>query len=905
MEEDKNTSARHDAFHTMAVKQALERLHSDREGLSSETASERLAATGPNRLSEPSPEPLLKRFFKHFHDMLIYVLLVSAVITALLKHWIDTGVILGVVLINAVIGFIQEGKAEQALAGIRKMLSPKARVRRDGTWQELAADQLVPGDVVRLRSGDRVPADLRLFETINLRIEESALTGESEPSEKQVEPVDDHAGIGDRSCMAYSGTLVAGGRGVGVVTATGGATEIGRITDMIADVEKLTTPLTRQMNRFGTVLSGAIVALALVLMLVGRLLHGFELTDLLFAAIGFAVAAIPEGLPAVLTITLALGVQRMAKHQAITRKLNAIETLGAVTVICSDKTGTLTKNEMTVREVVTAASAYEVTGTGYAPDGTIEVDDEQVSLSVRTDLQPLVTAMAVCNDSELIEEDGQWRVLGEPTEGALHALAGKAGFADEGYRRVDVIPFESENKFMATLNRFPDESLQILVKGASDRLLDRSRQQLSAEGTTEPLDRSFWEEQIEELSGQGLRVLAAAGRPAPDSVSDRLTMDDIDQELVFYGLVGIIDPPRPEAIEAIRICRQAGIRVKMITGDHAGTAVAIGREMGLLDGDGRAVEGGELEEASDETMRTLAAEYDIFARTSPEHKLRLVKALQANSEVVAMTGDGVNDAPALKRADVGVAMGIKGTEATKEAADIVLADDNFLSIERAVEEGRTIYDNLRKAILFILPTNGAEGLVILAAVLFGLVLPLTPVQILWVNMVTAVTLALALAFEPTEPGVMDRPPRQADEPILGPLLIWRIAFVSLVIGSATIAVFLLAGRWQMPIEQARTMAVNTLVFGQVFYLFNARFIEQSSLRLTLWFANPVVWLAVGLLLGFQVLFTHAPLMQLWFGSADLTLRDWLITVAIGCGVFLLVEGQKTVSRHFQRRRATA
>jgi len=625
----------------------------------------------------------------------------------------------------------------------------------------------------------------------------------------------------------------------------------------------------------------------LLLMLVGRLLHGFDLADMLFAAIGFAVAAIPEGLPAILTITLALGVQRMAKRRAITRKLNAIETLGAVTVICSDKTGTLTKNEMTVREVVTMASAYQVEGTGYAPDGAIEADGEGVSLSERTDLQPLVTAMTVCNDSELIEEDGRWRVLGEPTEGALIALAGKAGFSLDGYQRIDVIPFESENKFMATLNRFPDDSLQILVKGASDRLLDRCRQQRAADGTAEPLDRSFWEERIEELSNQGMRILAAAGRPAPDSVGDRLTMADIDQDLEFYGVVGIIDPPRSEAIEAIRICRQAGIRVKMITGDHAGTALAIGREMGLLEGDGRAVEGGELEEASDEAMRTLAAEHDIFARTSPEHKLRLVKALQANGEVVAMTGDGVNDAPALKRADVGVAMGIKGTEATKEAADIVLADDNFLSIERAVEEGRTIYDNLRKAILFVLPTNGAEGLVILAAVLFGLVLPLTPVQILWVNMVTAVTLALA-----TEPGVMSRPPRQADEPILGPLLIWRIAFVSLLIGSATIAVFLLARSWQMPIEQARTMAVNTLVFGQVFYLFNARFIEQSSLRLTLWFANPAVWVAVGLLLGFQALFTHAPLMQLWFGSADLAIHHWLLAVAIGCVVFLLVEVQK-------------
>ncbi len=895
MPEGNHLKNRLEHAHSVSAEDALKLLDVTADGLSSEAVQSRIDAVGLNRLAEQPPESLWKRFFKHFHDMLIYVLLAAAVITVLLEHWIDTGVILGVVLINAIISFIQEGKAEEALAGIRKMLSPQARVRRDGRWQEVAADQLVPGDMVRLRSGDRVPADLRLLEAINLRIEESALTGESVPSEKQIDPVDGDAGIGDRSCMAYSGTMVAAGRGVGVVTATGGATEIGRITEMIAGVEKLATPLTRQMNRFGKVLSGVIVGLALLLMVVGRFLHGFDLEELLFAAIGFAVAAIPEGLPAILTITLALGVQRMAKRRAITRKLNAIETLGSVTVICSDKTGTLTKNEMTVREVVTTGAVYSVSGTGYAPDGEIAVDGVSISLDERGDLQPLVAAMAVCNDSELLEEEGHWRVIGEPTEGALQALAGKVGFVGEDYRRVDVIPFESENKFMATLNRFPDDSLQILVKGAPDRLLDRSHRQYSTAGTT-ALDRSFWEERIEELSNQGLRVLAAAGRQAPETARDSLTMADIDQELVFYGLVGIIDPPRPEAVEAIRVCRQAGISVKMITGDHAGTALAIGKEMGLIEGDGRAVEGNELEEASDETLRTLAAEHDIFARTSPEHKLRLVKALQANGEVVAMTGDGVNDAPALKRADVGVAMGIKGTEATKEAADIVLADDNFLSIERAVEEGRTIYDNLRKAILFVLPTNGAEGLVILAAVVFGLVLPLTPVQILWVNMVTAVTLALALAFEPSEPNTMERPPRRADEPILGADLLWRIAFVSLLIGCATIAVFMVAKQSPLSLEQARTMAVNTLVFGQLFYLFNARFLEQSSLRVSSLFTNKVVWLAVGVLLVLQMMFTHAPFMQLWFGSAALAAPQWLVSLAIGFGVFLLVEVQKALSR---------
>jgi magnesium-transporting ATPase (P-type) len=700
----------------------------------------------------------------------------GAVITAALNHWVDTGVILAVVIVNAIIGFIQEGKAEQALAGIRKMLSLHAHAQRDGEWDEIEADDLVPGDLVRLRSGDRVPADIRLIETTNLRIEESALTGESVPAEKTAEPAPAEAGVGDRHGMAFSGTLVAAGRGLGVVTATGPATEIGRINQMITDVETLATPLTRRMNRFGKVLSAVILVMAGLLFLIGWLLHSMGIEDLFFAAIGFAVAAIPEGLPAILTITLALGVQRMARRNAITRRLNAVETLGSVTVICSDKTGTLTRNEMTARHVVTAAARYDVAGTGYEPTGDITREDQPATLEAHGDLRALLDVMALCNDTEIAEEDGQWRVVGEPTEGALRTLARKADYAEAGERLAD-IPFESENKFMATLHRFEGGDTRILLKGAPDRLLDRCKSQRSADGDSAALDRAFWEKQIDELSHQGLRVLAAAARIAGEG-QDGLSIEDLDEGMIFLGVVGIIDPPRTEAIEAVKTCQQAGIRVKMITGDHAGTAQAIGLEMGI--GNGRqAMTGAEIEAASDEELRQLAQDHDIFARTSPEHKLRLVKALQANGEVVAMTGDGVNDAPALKRADVGIAMGIKGTEATKEAAAIVLADDNFATIERAVEEGRAIYDNLRKAILFILPTNGAEALVILAAIVFNLAdLPLTPAQILWVNMVTAVTLALALAFEPPEPGLMRRPPRKPDESILGGSFLWRIAFVS-------------------------------------------------------------------------------------------------------------------------------
>jgi magnesium-transporting ATPase (P-type) len=880
--------------HAMRADEMLNNMGSQRDGLSAAEAAKRLTAVGPNRLPEPPKEGLFKRFFKHFNDILIYILVGAGVVKAFLGHWVDACVILAVAVINAIVGFIQEGKAEEALEGIRKMLSLRAHTRREAEWVELDAADLVPGDILRLRSGDRVPADLRLIEAVNLRIEESALTGESVPSDKGVEPVDAKAGIGDRRCMAYSGTLVAAGTGLGVVTATGTGTELGRISRMMAEVESLATPLTRQMAAFGKVLSFAILGMAIVMFLIGWLLHGLGIDELFSAAIGFAVAAIPEGLPAIMTITLAIGVQRMVQRNAITRKLTAVETLGSVTVVCSDKTGTLTRNEMTARHLVTRIGQYDVEGIGYAPEGKVSRDGQETSLATHADLQALVEVMAVCNDSELTQEEGQWKVIGEPTEGALRTLARKTNFETGAYERLAVVPFESENKLMATLNRVPGNGLRILLKGAPDRLLSRCAEQRGANGGTEPLDLAFWEKEVDALGGQGLRVLAAASRQVKEEKSD-LTLGDLDKDMEFMGLVGIIDPPRPEAIEAIAACRQAGIRVKMITGDHAGTATAIGREMGITENP-KAVTGTELEAASDEDLRRIVHDSDIFARTSPEHKLRLVQALQANNEVVAMTGDGVNDAPALKRADVGVAMGIKGTEATKEAAEIVLADDNFASIERAVEEGRTIYDNLQKAILFILPTNGAQALVILVAVVLGLDLPLSPVQILWANMVTAVTLSLALAYEPAEPGLMERPPRRPGAPILGEYALWRITFVSLLIGGMTIAVFLFEEHRGYSIEMAQTMAVNTLVLAQVFYLFNSRFLRESSLRLDLLFTNRVVWIAVGVLAVLQVLFVYVPFLNVWFHSAPIPARDWLLPIGIGFAIFLTVEGEKALVR---------
>jgi len=883
--------------HSQPTDAVLRALHSGPEGLGSADAMDRQRHHGPNALPEAPRPGVLRRFVRHFHDVLIYVLLGAAAITGWLGHWIDTGVILSVVLINALIGFLQEGKAEAALEGIRQMLSSKAQVCRDGQWREVAATELVPGDWVRLRSGDRVPADLRLVVSQQLCIEESALTGESLASEKHTEPVAADTPIGDRACMAFSGTWVTSGRGTGVVTATGVDTEMGRINRLLHDVQPLATPLTRQMAQFGRQLSMVVVGLAVVMLAIGLGIHDAPLDEVFLAAIGFAVAAIPEGLPAVLTITLALGVQRMARRNAITRKLTAVETLGSVTVICSDKTGTLTRNEMTAREVVTRGGVYAVSGSGYDPQGEITLNGVLVSLADHLHLRALIEVVAVANDTHLHHRNGRWEVTGEPTEGALRTLAHKLGFDGSAHQRHATIPFESATKFMATLNTAPSGERRILLKGAPDRLLDQCHWQWSPSGDTEPLDRTFWEAHIERMSAEGLRVLAAAARET-HAQHAALQVSDLSQDMVFLGLIGIMDPPRAEAMEAIRSCHAAGIRVKMITGDHAGTAKAIGVAMGLGTAESlRLVTGAELDRATPQELATWAREADIFARTSPEHKLRLVEALQASGEVVAMTGDGVNDAPALKRADVGIAMGIKGTEATKEAADIVLADDDFSTIERAVAEGRTIYANLRQSIVFILPTNGAQGLVMLAAVVLGWTLPLTPVHILWVNMVVAVTLAMALAFEPAEPGVMTQPPRQANRPLVDGEMLWRVSMVSLLIGGVTTATFHYGLARGLPLSEARTLAVHVLVTTQAFYLFSCRSHHASVLSWSRMFSNPVAWMAVAALLLLQGAFGYVPLMQHWFGTAAVAWHDAWLPLAAGVAVLMVVEADKAWARH--------
>jgi potassium/sodium efflux P-type ATPase len=829
------------------------------------------------------------------------VLLVSAGVTALLAHWVDTSVIVGVVIINAIIGFIQEGKAEKAMDAIRRMLSPEATVLRAGKREVIAAETLVPGDIVLLQSGDKVPADLRLLSVKNLRIEEAALTGESTAVEKNIAAVNAQAVLGERYCMAYSSTLVVYGQGSGVVVGTADNTEIGRISAMLDEVQSMTTPLLRQMEVFGRWLTVIIMVLSVITFLFGWLIHNFNIGDMFIAAVSMAVAAIPEGLPAVLTITLALGVQRMAKRSAIVRRLPAVEALGSVTVICTDKTGTLTRNEMTVQRVLTAAQVFEVSGGGYAPHGGFSIDGNEVSILEQAAAQDLVRAGLLCNDATLRETMGTWNITGDPTEGALVTLARKAGlntvFEHESQPRTDLIPFESEHRFMATLHHDYAGHALIYVKGAVEQVLGMCQRQCGAEGDV-PLDLPLWHRKMAETGALGQRVLALAVKSV-DSTQRELKFADMESGYTLLGMVGITDPPREAAIVAVRECKAAGIRVKMITGDHAETARAIAAQIGI--GDGQVLSGNELDALDETALRKAVHEVDVFARASPEHKLRLVEALQANGEIVAMTGDGVNDAPALKRADIGVAMGMKGTEVAKEAAEMVLADDNFATIAHAVQEGRTVYDNIKKAIVFIMPTNGGEACIVLIAILFGMALPITPVQILWVNMVTAVTLALALSFEKAEPDVMRRAPRSAGEPILSGFMIWRISFVSVLLALGTIALFLWDTTRGVSIEESRTVAVNALVLGEMAYLFNCRYLLAPVRTWQDFTGNAYVLITIAILIVIQAIFTYAPFMQSLFGVVALDVEAWLRIVGFGVILFVAVEVEKIIIRTLSSR----
>ena len=865
----------------MPAEAALAALGSGRDGLAEAEAAERLARHGPNALPAPPRPGLAARFLHQFDDLLIRVLLFAAVLTAALGEWADTVVILAVVLINAGVGLLQEGRAERALEAIGGLISPHAAVLRDGARRRIPASGLVPGDVVLLEAGDRVPADLRLVSTAALRIEEAALTGESVPAGKSADSVAAAAPLAERGGMAFLGTLVVAGQGVGVVVATGPATEVGRLGAMLAGLGTAETPLLRQMRRLARLLTALVLCLAAVVFAVAVLLHGMPLAEAVLVVVSLAVSAIPEGLPAVLSVTLALGVRRMAARNAIIRQLPAVETLGAVGVICTDKTGTLTMNEMAVRRAAWPGGEGRASGEGYAPQGALAVDGAAPPTR-------LPEVAMLCNDAALREGPRGWVVEGDPMEGALLAFAARAGADDDALEamqpRIGTLPFDAAHRMMVTLHAAGPGAL-LAVKGAPEAVLPRCVAQ--ADGA--PFDAASWAARAEAMAAAGERVLALAMREDARAPA-RL---DLPEGLVFLGLLGLADPPRPEARAAVAECRAAGIRVVMITGDHAATGVAIAAELGIAAAP-RALTGAALDALGDAGLAAAVAQTDVFARVSPEQKLRLVEALQRDGTVVAMTGDGVNDAPALKRADIGIAMGLRGTEAARQAAQMVLADDDFASIAAAVREGRTVYDNLRKVIVWNLPTDGGEALVIAFAVLFGLALPMTPLQVLWINTITATALGMALAFEPTEPGMMTEAPRDPRLPLLSGFLLWRFAMVSVLIAAASFGIqgWVLAGGGGE--AAARTAVVNTIVALEIAYLFVVRHGRGGLLRGVP--PGPALWIGIGVTLAAQALLTYAPPLQAVFGTVAIGVAEWAAVLAATLAFLAVLELEKAVRR---------
>jgi magnesium-transporting ATPase (P-type) len=904
------TSAKADnevpAWHAISADEVVKRLAtSGQKGLDAGEAAARLHKYGPNRLPEGRKRGPLMRLLAQFNNILVYVLLGAGFTKLMLSLWVDAGIIFGVVVLNALLGFIQEGKAEKALDSIRNMLSAEARTARGGETRLIPAEELVPGDVVLLESGDKIPADLRLLDAKNLRTEEAALTGESVPADKGTDVMAANATVGDRENMAFSGTMVVSGRATGVVIATGSATELGRINQLLAGVSPLETPLLRQIKIFGYAITAAIAVISVLIFAYGKWVKGIDFVELFQAVTGIAVSLIPEGLPALITITLAIGVQRMAQRNAIIRRLPAVETLGSVSRICSDKTGTLTLMEMMVVSAVTAESAYQVTGDGYAPEGEVKKDGKPTGKDAVLALMGRVATL--CNDAELFQQEGAWKVEGDPTEGALYPFAAKLGMdrttEQAAWPRIDAIPFESEHKFMATLHKGAAGQEVLLVKGAPEVILEHCDRQQTAGGQPLPLDRAHFMQAADRLAAQGERVLALAWLENPNVKAGSLGPADLPRTLVLLGLIGLLDPPRKEAIEAVKECHGGGIRVTMITGDHKITAAAIAKMLGI--GDGKtAITGAEVEDMDTATLQERVRGVDVFARASPEHKLRLVKAIQANKQIVAMTGDGVNDAPSLKKADIGVAMGIKGTEVTKEAAGMILADDNFASITAAVKEGRTVYNNIEKAMLFMLPTNVAQGLVIAVAIFVGFTMPITAPQVLWVNMVTSVALGLVISFEPHEIDVMSRPPRAVDRPIVTGFGIWRIVFVGLALLAYTLLAFFWMKSHGASAALARTVAVNAITIGQVLYLLNSRYLIDSSLSFTAHMGNTYLPLGIGAVVILQLMFTYAPPLQAMFGNEAVPLWVWPWLFAGGLVFFLVVETEKLVIRSSDALRKT-
>jgi cation-transporting P-type ATPase F len=888
--------------HHASAEQVLELLGVAQEsGLDLFEAARRREQYGANRLTERKGISPVVLFLRQLTQPLVYILIASAAVTAALKEVVDAAVIFGVVLVNAVVGFAQEAKALGAIRALSHSLTSTATVLRGRLREQVSAEDLVPGDIVLLQSGDKVPADLRLFAARDLQIEESALTGESVPAHKATAPLPRDTALGDRSNMAFSTTLVTFGTGTGVVVATGDSTEVGRISQMIAGVQTTETPLTRRIHEFSRIILFAILGIAALAFGVG-ILYGEAPVDMFKAAVAMAVGAIPEGLPSAVTIIMAIGVSRMARRRAIIRSLPAVETLGSTSVICSDKTGTLTRNQMTVTRIWAGGSSWELTGTGYDPAGEVRLPGSEEfpgKQPIPEALRACLICGLLCSDAEIREEDGTWRLQGDPTEGALVTAARKAGLSPEQERgrspRLDTIPFESERQYMATLHERGGGPRQVFVKGSIEAVLSRC---LHAPGSPGAGDVR---RAAEDMARAGLRVLTFARGELPAGRSTLLP-EDLVSGLHFLGLQGMVDPPRPEAAAAVAACRSAGISVKMITGDHAATAAAIAGQVGISGGGGEAavLTGRDLDSLTDGELVDRVEQTAVFARVSPVHKLRLVEALQARGHVVAMTGDGVNDAPALRKADIGVAMAQGGTEAAREAADMVLTDDNFASIEAAVEEGRGVFDNLRKFIVWTLPTNGGEALVILAAILLGIALPILPAQILWINLTTASFLGMMLSFEPREPGIMGRPPKGRTTPLLDGVLLVRIALVSVLLAGGVFGLY----EWELARgasqAQARTAAVAGIVMAELLYLFNCRSLAGSFLRVGA-FTNP--WILVGAagMIGAQLAFTYLPLMNRLFRSSPMDGTAWIGVMALAALVSLVVGGEKRLRRIAARR----
>lgn len=883
-------------WHTLSSEEVEMLLESNGiQGLTKAEGDRRRESLGANVLPVKKGPNALLRFLEEFRHPLIYVLLIAGIVMLFLPgHAVDAGVIFAVVLVNACVGFIQESQATAAIEALQKLTKNIATVIRDGEPHKVDSANLVPGDLVSLESGDRVPADLRLIRLKELTIDESMLTGESHPVHKNLGKFPPETLLADRKNLAYSGSLITFGKGIGFVTATGGDTEIGRISALIEGAENIETPLTRKIGRFSLGLTWFILGLALLTFFAG-LLHGQSIIDTFTAAVALAVSAIPEGLPAAISIILAIGVTRMADRNAIIRKLPTVETLGGTTTICTDKTGTLTKNEMTVTALYAGNRSFEVSGVGYRPEGDFFHAGISLNQGV-IELQELLQAGVLCNESQLREEENEWKIEGDPTEGSLLVAALKGGLEPtevrNTWKRIDSIPFESERQYMATLHQGPERTV-IYLKGAIERVLEMCSHELDEQGRPIPLDMEKLSHIADRFASKGLRVLGFA-RKVPPKGQSTLSCDDLEG-MELLGLQCLLDPPRPEAIKAVKACQGAGISVKMITGDHALTAKTIASQIGLGNHSPNVTTGTEIEAFNEKELHWAALKSDVFARVAPEQKLRLVKALQAQGGIIAMTGDGVNDAPALKQANIGIAMGITGTEVAKEAADMILSDDNFASIEAAVEEGRAVYDNLQKFITWTLPTNGGEGLLLIIAVATGITLPILPIHLLWINMVSASVLGITLAFEPKEQNLMRRAVRDPKEPILTRDLLLRTGYVSILM---VIGAYLLFS-WELQrgvgIEIVRTIVTNVIVVVETVYLFNCRSLTQPVWNLGFMSNYWTILGALAMVLS-QLLFVYAPPMQALFQTASVPLITWLDVLLVAGVIFVIVEVEKRIPR---------